>query len=163
MGLPPAICYEDEIYGVHHEIETTVSLALFRLNQEWYGVDVHHVLEVITVLPITFLPKVPEHILGIINVRGEIYPLIDIKRALGLPAPVNPEENRIILLETKGVAVGILVDEAATTLNFPLSKIEEPIFGLKSEWGDGLKGQIYWEDRLIGLLDVGKLIERTRL
>ena len=82
----------------------------FRLNDQWYALSVYHLVEVLPPPKITRLPSVPDYILGVINLRGEILSTIDLKRFLGFPRGSVTEALRIIVVEQSGVRTGLLVD-----------------------------------------------------
>ena len=104
--------------------EATEHLATFFLGREEYGVDVRLVQEIIRVTEITQVPRAPEFIKGVINLRGRIIPVVDLKRKLGLGEVEIARASRIVVVKIKERLVGLLVDGASQVLKVPVSTIE---------------------------------------
>ena len=106
----------------------------FTLGNEEYGVPVLKVREIIKVMDITQVPQVPEHVLGVINLRGKVIPVIDLRRKFGFPSHEHTERTCIIVadvdLASVTVMIGIVVDSVSEVLNVAESEIDEtPDFG----------------------------------
>jgi purine-binding chemotaxis protein CheW len=106
----------------------------FTLGNEEYGVPVLKVREIIKVMDITQVPQVPEHVLGVINLRGKVIPVIDLRRKFGFPALEYTERTCIIVadvdLAPARVMMGIVVDSVSEVLNVTEAEIDEtPDFG----------------------------------
>ena len=82
----------------------------FRLANEDYGVDIRHFQEIILIGQVTQMPQVPEFVCGLINLRGHVIPVIDIRVRFGLEAAPQTEHSRIIVSNIKGKTIGIVVD-----------------------------------------------------
>jgi len=120
----------------------------FTLGAEEYGLPVLKVREIIKVMDITQVPQVPDHVRGVINLRGKVIPVIDLRRKFGLPADEYTERTCIVVAEVEmpamKVMMGIVVDSVSEVLNVAASEIDEtPDFG----------GQIT-TDYLLGLAKV---------
>jgi purine-binding chemotaxis protein CheW len=154
--------YEEDLYGEEELREETLQLVVFRLAQEWYGVEIIKVKEVIKVKTekITYLPSSPEYIAGIINLRGNILSVTDLKRILGLPQENLTEKTRIVAIESGILETGLLVDEVAASLEVPVSKIELTLSTIAPEVAEYIEGQCKVDDKLIALLNVEKILER---
>ena len=106
----------------------------FCLGNEEYGLPVMKVREIIKVMDITQVPQVAEHVLGVINLRGRVIPVIDLRRKFGFAAQAHTEKTCIIVVEV-GVAaskvlMGVVVDAVSEVLNVAASEIDEtPQFG----------------------------------
>ena len=101
------------------------------LGDEIYGVDIACVNTVLTPQPITPVPNVPEHVQGVMNLRGRILPVIDLRTRFRLP-PLSPEKrklSRIVILDVDGVTAGLIVDSVSEVLRLP-SALIEPSAGL---------------------------------
>jgi purine-binding chemotaxis protein CheW len=131
----------------------------FRVGRETYGVPITTVLEIVRVPEITAVPDAPEHIEGVINLRGKIVSVIDLRKRFGEKSVVPSKKNRILVTGFQGKLAGLIVDSATEVLKIPAAEVEAPpsIFkegGLHCVTGVGkLKG------RLIVLLDMDKLLE----
>src|SRR5262245_38497373 len=101
--------------------EASEHLATFQLGDEEYGVDVRVVQEIIRVGEITQVPRAPDFIKGVINLRGRIIPVVDLKRKLSLGFVEPRRETRIVVVKLKERLVGLLVDGASQVLKVPLS------------------------------------------
>ncbi|OGP95228.1 MAG: hypothetical protein A2157_09550 [Deltaproteobacteria bacterium RBG_16_47_11] len=142
--------------------EETLQIIVFRLSQEWYGVEIRKVKEVIRVTKITYLPSSPEYIAGIVSLRGNILSVTDLKRIFSLPHEEPTEKTRIIAVELGILETGLLVDEVIESIEVPLSKIEPSLLTLPSEGATYIEGQCKVDNKLIGLISVQKVLERGR-
>ncbi len=153
------LCKED-LYERESPKEKTLHLVVFRLNREWYGVEITKVKEVIKVGKITYLPSCPEHIAGIVNLRGYILSVSDLKPIFGLPHEGPTEKSRIIAIESGIFETGFLVDEVVESIEVPVNKIELALLTLPPERARYLEGQCKVDDKLIGIVNVEKVCEK---
>lgn len=128
---------------------------IFRLHQEEYGINIQQVNEIVLMQDVTKYPQAADFIEGIINLRGKIIPIIDLKkRFYGLPQ-VSSENTRIIVINCGGQVLGIIVDEVLEVIHLKDSMIDPPpTFGNQSN--TGVKGIGKLERRLIILLDLSQ-------
>jgi purine-binding chemotaxis protein CheW len=152
---------KEDLYEREALKEKTLQLIVFRLTREWYGVEITRVKEVIRVGKITYLPSCPEHIAGIVNLRGYILSVTDLKPILGLPHEESTEKTRIIAIESGFFETGFLVDEVVESVEVPLSKIEPALLTLPAERAKYLKGQCKVYDKLIAIVNVEKVSQKT--
>jgi purine-binding chemotaxis protein CheW len=152
--------YKDEIYEREDPKGKTLQLVVFRLSGEWYGVEITKVKEVIKVGKIAYLPSSPEHIAGIINLRGYILSVTDLKTIFSLPREERTEKARIIAIESGALETGLLVDEVVESVEVPVSKIELALLTIPVEGAKYLDGQCKLNDKLIALINVEKVLER---
>jgi len=139
-------------------VEATEHLATFFLSGEEYGVDVRLVQEIIRVSEITQVPRAPGFIKGVINLRGRIIPVIDLKRKLGLGEVRADRQSRIVVVKVKERLVGLLVDGASQVLKVPVATIEaapEEVVEIDANY---LRGVAKLESRLIILMDLTKVL-----
>jgi purine-binding chemotaxis protein CheW len=139
-------------------VEQTEHLATFFLDREEYGVDVRLVQEIRRVTEITQVPRAPDFIKGVINLRGRIIPVIDLKKKLGLGEVVATKLSRIVVVTIKGRLLGLLVDGASQVLKVPVSLIEPAPEEIVQKGGDYLRGVAKLEKRLIILVDLEKVL-----
>jgi purine-binding chemotaxis protein CheW len=138
--------------------EATEHLATFFLSREEYGVDVRLVQEIIRVTEITPVPRAPESIKGVINLRGRVIPVIDLKRKLGL-GDVDPGRRaRIVVVKLRDRLVGLLVDAASQVLKVPVSSIDPAPDAVVEIDADYIRGVAKLPDRLIILMDLQKIL-----
>ena len=152
--------YEEDLYETEEPKEETLQIVVFRLDREWFGVEITKVREVIKVGKITYLPSHPEHIAGIVNLRGYILSVTDLKTIFGLPYEELTERSKIIAVESGILETGLLVDEVVESTAVPVSKIDLPLLTISAEAAEYLGGQCKVDDKLIGLINVEKLLEK---
>ena len=108
----------------------------FFLSEEEYGIEILKVREIIGMMTITSVPRTPEFICGIINLRGKVIPIIDLRLKFGMEAIEQTEETCIIVVEAGGTERGIVVDKVSEVLDIPDEDIEPPpSFGEDVETG----------------------------
>ena len=138
--------------------EAAEHLATFVLDREEYGVNVRQVQEIRRVSEITAVPRAPEFVRGVINLRGRILPVLDLKRKLGLGEVTIDRATRIVVVHVQDRVLGLLVDGASQVLKVPVSRIEPPPDEVVERGGDYIRGVAKLEDRLIILIDLGKVL-----
>lgn len=97
----------------------------FRLAEEEYGVEILKVREINGLMNITAVPQMPPHAKGVINLRGKVIPVIDLRLKFGLPEIEHTEQTCIIVVDV-GREIGIIVDTVSEVLDIPAEKIEPP-------------------------------------
>lgn len=98
----------------------------FVLGQEEYGISIRHVQEIIGVLPVTPVPGTPSDVLGVINLRGKIVPVTDLRQKFGIVPMPATSETCIIVVRAHGVAIGIIADRVREVTEVPGDTIEAP-------------------------------------
>ena len=139
-------------------VEATEHLATFFLDREEYGVDVRLVQEISRVTEITPVPRAPEFIKGVINLRGRIIPVVDLKRKLGLGEVAESRAARIVVVKIQDRLIGMLVDGASQVLKVPVSSIEPAPDEVVEKGGDYIRGVAKLEKRLIILVDLHRIL-----
>ncbi|WP_022662768.1 chemotaxis protein CheW [Paucidesulfovibrio longus] len=146
-----------EDYQVRQDDEL-IQLVTFRIGEEEFGVDILAVQEIIRTMAITKVPKAPDFVEGVINLRGKVIPIVDLRRRFGMAARDSDKHSRIIVIETGMVIVGFMVDSVSEVLRIPAGTIEAPpavVSGLESDYIDGV-GKL--DDRLLIMLDLDRLL-----
>jgi purine-binding chemotaxis protein CheW len=138
--------------------EATEHIATFNLDREEYGVEVRLVQEIRRVGEITLVPRAPDFIRGVINLRGRILPVVDLKKKLALGDVSITKESRIVVVRLRDRLLGLLVDGASQVLKVPLSRIEPPPAEIVDKGGDAIRGVAKLEDRLVILLDLNQVL-----
>jgi len=103
-----------------------VQLVCFRLAQEEYAISIMKVQEIIRVGQITALPNAPVHVSGIINLRGNVLPVIDMRVLFNMATSERSEQNRIVVVDIAGKTTGLIVDSVSEVLRVAKSQIEPP-------------------------------------
>lgn len=139
-----------------------VQLVVFTLRQEdqicEYGVPITKVQEIISMTTPTKMPQTPDFVEGIINLRGKIIPIIDLKKRFDMGKSNITNDTRSVIVEVEGQTVGIIVDEVSEVLRLQVDNIEPPpavVGGITAEYLTGV-GKL--DNRLLILLDVDKIL-----
>lgn len=135
-----------------------LQLVSFKINEEEFGIEILKVQEIIKMVQITQVPNAPEFVDGVINLRGRIIPIIDLRIKLGLARKDHTKNTRIVVVELKNRTIGFIVDEVNEVLRIPKEITEAPpemIGGINKEFITSI-GKL--EDRLLILLDLEKIL-----
>lgn len=140
------------------EAEATEHLVSFFLSYEEYAIDVRLVQEIIRVTEITQVPRAPEFIKGVINLRGRIIPVIDLKLKLGLGEVEIARQTRVVVVRLRERLIGLLVDGASQVLKVPVSSIEAAPEEVVEIAANYIRGVAKLAERLIILVDLQKIL-----
>ncbi|GIK22568.1 MAG: chemotaxis protein CheW [Ignavibacterium sp.] len=135
-----------------------LQLVSFKIGDEEFGVDILSVQEINKMSQITKVPNTPVFIEGVINLRGRIIPVIDLRVKLGMIRKDHSKNTRIVVVELKDQTIGFIVDEVCEVLRIPKEITEAPpemVGGVNSEYITSI-GKL--EDRLLILLDLNKIL-----
>ena len=135
----------------------------FTVSRESFGVDIGMVQEIVTVPEITRVPDTPDFIEGIINLRGKIVSVIDLRKKLKLDGAVRDKKNRILVTELDGRIVGLIVDEVSEVLRLNPANVENPPDMVNSAGAEYITGIGKLEDRIILLLDLGRVLNAEEI
>jgi len=133
-------------------------LISFAVGEEEYGLDILKVKEVIRIREITRLPKAPSFVRGIINLRGDVIPIVDLRDRFGLENKEYTEMTRVIVVDVESKLVGMVVDSASQVVRIPEDQIDPPppiVGGLSAEYIKGV-GKI--DQRLVILLNIDRIL-----
>lgn len=133
----------------------------FFLAEEAYGLEILKVHEIIGLMPITRVPRTPEFIRGVINLRGKVIPVFDLRLKFGMPTIAQTDETCIIVVEVGTVEMGIVVDKVSEVLNIGSNEIDDaPSFGVSVNT-DFILGIGKSNNKVIILLDISKVLTYT--
>lgn len=135
-----------------------LQLVSFTIGEEEFGVDVLNVQEINRMLAVTRVPNAPEYIDGVINLRGRVIPIVDLRQRFGMERREHDRHTRIIVVELSGRVVGFVVDAVREVLRIPRSVTEPPphLIGAGREEYITAVGKL--DDRLLILLDLEKVL-----
>jgi purine-binding chemotaxis protein CheW len=136
---------------VGYESEST-QFVVFRLDKEEYAFDISHVREIHALQEIAKVHRAPEYIEGVMNLRGKLITVIDLRKRFRLDAKAADESSRIVVVDSSDAPVGFLVDEVREVIRLP----EYVAQGIESEYVLGIAKQ---DSRLITLIDPAKVLE----
>ena len=134
-----------------------LQLVTFKLENEEFGVDILKVQEINRMLTITKIPNAPPFVEGVINLRGKIIPIVDLRKRLGFNSRAYDKSTRIIVVELDGLILGFIVDSVSEVLRVSESTVEPPpsiMGGIESDYIEGV-GKL--DNRLLILLELGKV------
>ena len=143
------------------DAKEVLQLVTFRLGKEEFSMDILKVQEIIRHMDLTRVPRTPVFVDGVINLRGRVIPVLDLRKRFGLPEGERTNETRIIVVDVDNRTVGLKVDAVSEVLRLPADTVEPPpslVTGMESDY---IKGVGKLDGRLIILLDVAKILTRT--
>lgn len=140
-----------------------VKVIVFQLKDEEYGVGVDQVRSIERVLHITRVPSTPDFVEGVINLRGVVTPIIDLRKRFGIEGIDHSESTRVIIVTVGNMDVGLVVDSANDVIDIPRDAIEPPpevVGGLEAEY---IRGVAKLDKRLLILLNLDKVLNPDEL
>lgn len=142
-----------------NETGELLQLVTFNIGKEEFGVDILHVQEINRMTHITKVPNAPHFVEGVINLRGRVIPVIDLRLKLKIEKKEYDKNTRIIVVEVENKTIGFIVDSVNEVLRIPANLTEAPpdmVSGIESEF---IKSVGKLEDRLLILIDIQKIIQ----
>ncbi len=133
----------------------------FRVGRETYGVPIVSLHEIVRVPDITAVPDAPAYVEGVINLRGKIVSIIDLRKRLGEKEITSTRRNRILVVEHNGRLSGLIVDSASEVLKVPAEDVEPSPTQFEEGGLNCVTGLGKYQGRLIVLLDMARLLEYT--
>ncbi len=131
-----------------------IQLVSFRLGDEEFGIDILKVQEIDRMTDITQVPQAPHYCEGVINLRGKVIPVIDLRRRFGLESKERDRETRIVVCDVATAVIGMIVDSVQEVLRISSSIIEPPPDIVTSVDSQYIKGVAKLEERLLIFLDI---------
>ncbi len=138
-----------------------MQLVVFDLAKEVYGVDIIAVHEIIRMQVITEVPRTPDFVEGVINLRGKVIPVVDLRKRFGLTVSEETKDSRIVVVDISGQEVGMVVDAVTEVLRIPSESVEPPSSVITSADSAYLMGIAKLEDRLIILLELQQVLSEA--
>lgn len=136
----------------------TRQIIVFRVGKEDYGLEIDKVQEVIRMKVIKKLPRSPHFILGVMNLRGNIIPIIGLRQKFGLPEVTYDEFTRIVVVNHDGKLVGMVVDEVNRVINVPENSIEGNSDMVRENTKALVRGVAKLDDQVVILIELDYLI-----
>lgn len=162
----------DEKPSINKEItnEEKVHLIVFKLGAEFYAIKIEQVKEVTITPSITRMPRTPEFVQGVANVRGDIIAIVDLEkrfniRAIPVSEILNPNQTYTLVIEAKDYSIGVIVKEMPQSLNLAMSKIDRaPSFLQDTNIKDNyIEGIAKIDNKLIIVLDMFKVLSNDEI
>ena len=143
-----------------------LQVVAFGLKNEEFAIDIQQLREVLKYVNITPLPQSAEFIEGVINLRGDVIPVVDLRKRFGISEGSVDTKTRIIIVEISGSLLGLVVDQVSEVLHFPADQIQDPPKGMLGSKSGFIEGIGKKDNRLIIILEPDKVIssdERVEL
>lgn len=137
-----------------------LQLVSFKVGTEEFGIDILKVQEINKMLHITKVPNAPNFVEGVVNLRGRIIPVIDLRKRLSIDEKKHDNKTRIVVVDIKGNIIGFIVDEVNEVLRIPKDIIENPPELVSKVNNDFITAVAKLEDRIIIMLDLDYLLEK---
>lgn len=138
--------------------EDMLQIVSFTLGAEEFAVDILLVQEINRMVEITSVPRAPGFVKGVINLRGKIVPVLDLRERFGFPCAESTAQSRIMVVRVENRVFGLLVDSVSEVLRLPVAAIEPPPALAAGIGAAYIKGVGRIEDRLLILLDLAKVL-----
>ncbi len=138
--------------------EELLQLVSFKIGDEEFGVDILKVQEINRMLDVTRVPNAPEFVDGVINLRGKVIPIVNLRRRFGMERIERNKNTRIVVVELGGRIVGFVVDAVHEVLRIPRSVTEPPPSLAGSVKAEYITAVGKLDDRLLILLDLEKIL-----
>ncbi len=133
-------------------------LVVFVMENEEFACSINNVREVLKMIRVTPLPRSLDFVEGVINMRGEVIPVIDLRKRFGLPEAERTDENRIIIVEVEDRMVGLIVDSVREVLSLSDQHIQEAPSQVAGGKTDLIKGVGKADDRMLIILDLSRIL-----
>jgi purine-binding chemotaxis protein CheW len=135
----------------------------FVLGNEEYGIEILRVREIMGLLDITTVPQTPDYMKGVINLRGKVIPVIDLRLKFSMPEEEHTKETCVIVAEVNNTSIGIIVDSVSEVLDIKSGEIEEtPSFGQGIDT-DFIMGMGKTKEKIIILLDIERVLSSEEM
>ena len=141
--------------------DEVLQFVTFTLNDEEYAVDILSVQEINRITEITKVPNSPDYVEGVINLRGKVIPVINLRSKFGFEARATDDNSRIIIMEIQGIINGVIVDSVSEVLRIPASAIEAAPSVASDTISQFIKGLAKLDNRLIILVEINNLVEEA--
>ena len=138
-------------------------LISFTVGAEEYGLELLRVKEVIRMRQITWLPKAPACVKGIINLRGDVIPIVDLRERFGLAAQEQTAMTRVIVVEVEGRMVGMVVDSDSQVVRVPADQFDPPPPVMGSASKDFITAVGKMGDKLVIMIDVDRILSTEEM
>src|SRR5580704_1904107 len=143
-------------------MDKDIQIVGFRIGRETFGLPIAMVREIVRVPEITSVPNAPDYIEGVINLRGRIIPVVDLRKRFGEKVIESSKRNRIVV-ELENRAIGLIVNSASEVIRIPPSDIEAPHSVFQEGELNYITGVGKLRGRLVMMLDLSKILQRGEL
>jgi purine-binding chemotaxis protein CheW len=145
--------------GARRDENSVIQLVGFRLDNEDYAITITKIQEIILMKPITRIPQVPEFIEGLINLRGSVIPIVNLRKRFGLPARDFDDETRTVVVNIHDKTVGCIVDAVTQVMRISRDQIQSAPLSALAISHQYIAGLARLEDRLLLILDIDRIFD----
>jgi purine-binding chemotaxis protein CheW len=138
-------------------------LVVFNLGQEVYAVEIAMVKEIIQMQAVTRVPGTPPSVEGVINLRGSVIPIVDLRKRFKLPRVDRDKDTRVVIVSCKGQEVGVVVDSVAQVLRVPTESIEATTNLFSDDKLNHIRAIVKLKNQLVILLDMDQVLTREEI
>ncbi|WP_051330992.1 chemotaxis protein CheW [Aneurinibacillus terranovensis] len=157
---------DDEMKSIERQMMEEEQLVAFKIDNEEYGIKIKEVQEINRMTEVTKIPRAPHYIDGIVNLRGNIIPVLDLRKFFGLSEKGITDAARIIIVDSAGAKTGIIVDSVSEVLRFEKALIESPpellSNGIDSSYVEGV-GKLNEGKRMVLILRLNKVLDFEKI
>ena len=132
---------------------------IFKLNKEYYGISINNVISIEKMQGSTRIPNGPSYVKGVINLRGEVITLIDLRQKLNMDTKELDNNSRIIVVSYEEIMAGLIVDSSSEVIEINKENIDNPPSSYENEKLEYIYGIGKVENRLVILLDLSRILE----
>jgi purine-binding chemotaxis protein CheW len=145
--------------GTSRRDNPIIQLVGFRLDNEYYAIAITKIQEIILMKPITRIPQVPDFIEGLINLRGSVIPIVNLRKRFSLPPREVDDETRTIVVNIQDKTVGCIVDAVTQVMRINREQIQPPPLSVLAVSQQYIAGLARLDDRLLIILDIERLFD----
>jgi len=135
-----------------------ISLACFRLGEDLYAVDIMRIREIIRPMKLAHLPKAPAFVEGVINLRSNVIPVVDLRKRFDIPSRDGIEGNKLLIMSVSRKSVGLVVDDVTEIVTVPIREIKPPPMVIKGVGAEYLIGVCLVKDVMVMLLNIDRIL-----
>jgi purine-binding chemotaxis protein CheW len=135
-----------------------IQVACLRLEEGLYAVDIMRIREIIKLPKLAPLPRALPFVEGVINLRGTVIPVIDLRKRFGLPAVEHSDTSRLLILSIAGQSLGLIVDEVTEMITVPVRELKPPPRGVRLVGGEYMVGVFLVREVPVMLLNIDALL-----
>lgn len=163
MSVPAPVPANDSGASDSREMRQEIQLACFRVGEELYALDILRIREIIRPQKLTPVPKAPAFIEGVINLRGAVIPVADMRKRFDQPVGSDGRKQRIVICALAGKIIGLLVDEVTEVRRYGRKEIVPAPQFIKGPQADYFLGVARSDDELIMLIDLEKVLSTDEI
>lgn len=142
------------------DVSQSAPVAVIALNGEWFGVDLECVREFADLREVTPVPCCPDHVVGAVNLRGEILTLVDVRKALSMPTPATLQGAKMMVVQLGEVRAGVVVDQVLDVVHLGAADLAPTPYSVRSTLEEHVAGMAGYRDKMLAILDLPGLFDR---